>query len=230
MSNVAPSWMATVIWAAPNCLPSIGPEVQWVSVTAPTLRRALNSRPRDGGLDAKASLAGGQWERATDSSSPVSSANLGEWLELLRYGPSVDTLFWTQGGARPEFPVHLFSLLSGRVRRAAFVIDTWKPILSKIGMLAVAQRLDPCFVAFREGYEELRARFPGGRFEWLPFGIDTDVFDSMSQERPIFAFWMGRRYEPLHQAMIRYCADRGLEYRYRQPGQFPLKEAAPTQG
>ena len=48
-----PSWMATVIWAAPNCLPSIGPEVQWVSVTAPTLRRALNSRPRDGGLDAK---------------------------------------------------------------------------------------------------------------------------------------------------------------------------------
>jgi Glycosyl transferases group 1 len=155
---------------------------------------------------------------------PVSSANLGEWLELLRYGPSVDTLFWMQGGARPEFPVHLFSLLSGRVRRAAFVIDTWKPILTKIGMLAVAQRLDPCFVAFREGYEELRARFPGGRFEWLPFGIDTDVFDSMSQERPIFAFWMGRRYEPLHQAMIRYCADRGLEYRYRQPGQFHTAE------
>src|SRR3984893_10981055 len=45
--------MAAVIWAAPKCLPSIGREVQWVSVTAPTLRRALNSRPRDGGLDAK---------------------------------------------------------------------------------------------------------------------------------------------------------------------------------
>src|SRR5580704_18884241 len=45
--------MAAVIWAAPNCLPSIGPEVQCVSVTAPTLRRALNSRPRDGGRDAK---------------------------------------------------------------------------------------------------------------------------------------------------------------------------------
>src|ERR1700724_2832445 len=53
MSKVAPSWMAAVIWAAPNCLPSIGPDVQWVSVTAPTLRRALNTRPRDGGLDAK---------------------------------------------------------------------------------------------------------------------------------------------------------------------------------
>src|SRR6202011_32767 len=53
MSNVAPSWMAAVIWAAPKCLPSIGREVQWVSVTAPTLRRALNSRPRDGGRDAK---------------------------------------------------------------------------------------------------------------------------------------------------------------------------------
>src|ERR1700738_5153909 len=45
--------MAAVIWAAPKCLPSIGREVQWVSVTAPTLRRALNSRPRDGSRDAK---------------------------------------------------------------------------------------------------------------------------------------------------------------------------------
>jgi hypothetical protein len=124
---------------------------------------------------------------------------------------SVDTLFWIQASARPEFPVHLVSLLSGRVRRAAFVYDAFKPTLTKIGMLAVAQRLDPCFVAYREAYEELRARFPGGRFEWLPFGIDTDVFDSMSQERPIFAFWMGRRYEPLHQAMIRSIADWSID-------------------
>ena len=152
---------------------------------------------------------------------PLSRANFGEWLDVLRCGRSVDTLFWMQGSARPECPVHVVSLLGGRVRRAAFVIDAWKPALTKIGALAVVQRLDPCFVAYREAYEELRTRFPRGRFEWLPFGIDTDVFDSVSQQRPIFAFWMGRRYEPLHQAMIRYCADRGLDYRFRQPGEFP---------
>ena len=81
----------------------------------------------------------------------------------------------------------------GIARRTAFVVDAWRPALSKIGALAVAQRLDPCFVAFREGCGELSRRFPGGRFEWLPFGVDTDVFRPGPGEREIFAFWMGRR-------------------------------------
>ena len=152
---------------------------------------------------------------------PLSSAALREWPDILRICRSVDTLFWMQGSARPEFPVHLASLLSGRVRRAAFVIDPWRPALTKIGMLAVAQGLDPCFVSYHEAYEELRTRFPRGHFEWLPFGIDTDVFRPICHERRIFAFWMGRRYEPLHEALVRYCDERGLEYRFREPGVFP---------
>jgi hypothetical protein len=152
---------------------------------------------------------------------PLSSATLGEWSDILRTCRSVDTLFWMQGSARPEFPVHLASLLAGRVRRAAFVIDPWRPALTKIGMLSVAQGLDPCFVPYREAYEELSTRFPRGRFEWLPHGIDTEAFSPLCQERRIFAFWMGRRYQPLHDALVRYCADRGLEYRFREPGVFP---------
>jgi hypothetical protein len=31
---------------------------------------------------------------------------------------------------------------------------------------------------------------------------------------------MGRRYEPLHRALLRYCQERGLDYRYRQEGVF----------
>jgi len=82
--------------------------------------------------------------------------------------------------------------------------------------------LNPCFVAFREGYDELKKRFPRGRFEWLPWGLDTNVFDSYTDERPIFAYWMGRRYEQLHQAMIDYCAARGLVYRYTlRGGEYP---------
>jgi hypothetical protein len=126
-----------------------------------------------------------------------------------------------QSASRPENPIHLASLLRGKVRRSAFVVDAWKHLLTKIGSLAIVQHLDPCFVAFREGCEELKKRFPSGRFEWLPFGVDTDVFDSVPGERTVFAYWMGRRYEPLHQAMIRYCSERGLDYRYTQrPGEF----------
>jgi hypothetical protein len=182
----------------------LNPWVNWTTL-GPPLLRPLGASP-NANLIAPPYLA---------------SATLGEWRNVWRACRSVDTLFWMQGSARPELPLHLASLLSGRVRRAAFVVDPWKPALTKIGMLAVMQRLDPCFVPYREAYEELCTRFPQGRFEWLPFGIDTEAFSPMCSERPIFAFWMGRRYEPLHEAMIRYCADRGLEYRFREPGVFP---------
>jgi hypothetical protein len=152
---------------------------------------------------------------------PFGGTHISEWGAVAKRCMSAEALFWMQGSARPELPVHVASFLAGRAKRAAFVVDAWRPALTKIGLMAVAQRLDPCFVAYREAVEELRVRYPKGRFEWLPFGIDTDVFDSFSEERPIFAFWMGRRYEPLHQAMLRYCQARGLDYRYRQPGQFP---------
>jgi hypothetical protein len=152
---------------------------------------------------------------------PLSLSNVREWRRISGMVRQVDSLFWMQGSSRPELPVHILSILRGKVRRAAFVVDAWRPALTKIGTLSVIQQLDPCFVAFREGYEELTRRFPQGRFEWLPFGVDTSVFESNDEERSIFAFWMGRRYEPLHQALIRYCNDRGLEYRYRQSGIFP---------
>lgn len=152
---------------------------------------------------------------------PFRPVNLREWRNIQRRVHSADTLFWMQGASRPEAPVHFASFLGGRVRRSAFVVDAWKYLITKVGSLAVLQGLDPCFIGFREGCEELKKRFPQGHFEWLPFGVDTSVFDSVPGERPIFAYWMGRRHDPLHQAMIRYCSERRLEYRYtRRPGEF----------
>jgi Glycosyl transferases group 1 len=153
------------------------------------------------------------------------------WKERMRWKPvmkaiyKADTLFWMQISSRPEWPLFLPGLLRGPARRSAYVIDAWKPELTKIGTFAVLQGLDPCFVAFREAYLELKERFPLGRFEWLPFGVDTAVFDTFhpgldSDKRPIFAYWMGRRHEPLHQALVKYCAERGLTYRYPQKGEF----------
>jgi hypothetical protein len=156
---------------------------------------------------------------------PLNRAHLREWGKILGELGSVDTLFWMQMSSRPEWPIFLPSFLRGPVRRSAFIVDAWKQHLTKIGSLAVLQRLDPAFVPFREGYEELRKRFPRGRFEWLPFGVDTRVFDAVPGERPIFAFSLGRRYEPLHRALLDYCRERGLKYRYTQrPGEFSTEE------
>jgi Glycosyl transferases group 1 len=152
---------------------------------------------------------------------PLAKNRLPEWRPIMEKIWRSDTLFWMQISARPEWPLFLPSLLRGPVRRSAYVIDAWKPELKKIGLAAVTQRLNPCFVAFREAYLELKERFPLGKFEWLPFGVDTGIFDSAPDgERPIFAYWMGRRYEPLHLALIRYCAERGLDYHYPKPGEF----------
>jgi hypothetical protein len=151
----------------------------------------------------------------------LSFANRREWLRLALSTRGCDTVFWMQGSSRPEAPLWAISRSRQRVRRAAFVVDAWRPNLQKIGSLAVVQRLDPCFVAFREGYEELSRRFPKGRFAWLPFGVDTDTFRPTGVQRDVFAYWMGRRYEPLHQALLRYCEARGLVYRYtRRDGEF----------
>ena len=149
---------------------------------------------------------------------PFSWQRRGDWLAALRRVRQCDTLFWMQGSSRPELPLWALSASKPTIRRSAFVIDAWRPALIKIGMLAVTQRLNPCFVAFREAYEELGRRFPSGRFVWLPFGIDSDVFRPGAGDRDIFAYWMGRRHEALHRALLRYCQDRGLEYRYTPAG------------
>jgi len=155
---------------------------------------------------------------------PMAWSNSREWRNVLRECYSADTLFWMQGTGRPETPILVASLLRGLARRSAYVVDAWPYALTKIAALAIPQRLDPCFVAFREGCRDLKRRFPRGRFEWLPFGVDTAVFDSVPGERPIFAYWMGRRYEPFHQALIHYCSERGLVYGYHRSGEYTREE------
>jgi glycosyltransferase involved in cell wall biosynthesis len=161
-------------------------------------------------LEPLASYPGGQ----LIAPPPFRWARRGEWLAACRDLHQSDALFWMQSSSRPELPLWALSALKPTIRRSAFVVDAWRPALMNIGRLAVTQRLNPCFVAFREGCEELKRRFPRGRFEWLPFGVDTDIFRPGVGERDIFAYWMGRRHEALHRALRRYCEDRSLDYRY----------------
>ena len=184
---------------------NLDPWVNWTTL-GPPLLEALASHP-DACLIAPPPIERRHWRVWTDVASQTAWA---------------DTVFWMQGCARPELPIHLAASFRGPVRRSAFVVDAWRQDVGKIGALAVLQRLNPCFVAFHEGLMELRRRYPQGRFEWLPFGVDTKVFDSVSGPRPIFAYWMGRRAGALHQALVEYCSQRGLAYRYTlRSGEFP---------
>lgn len=152
---------------------------------------------------------------------PLRWRHRSDWLTAIRQFRQSDQVFWMQGSSHPEVPLWVLSATKPTIGRSAFVVDAWRPALTKIGLLAVAQRLDPCFVAFREAFDELKWRFPNGRFEWLPFGVDTDIFRPGDGEREIFAYWMGRRSARLHEALIRYCDERGFAYHYRRlDGEF----------
>ncbi len=149
---------------------------------------------------------------------PLAWERRSEWGRIRSQVKGCDALFWIQLAARPSGPIHVASYLNPRARRSNFVLDAWKPSLTKIGLIATVERLDPCFVAYREGMEELKRRFPLGKFVWLPFGASTDVFYPRKEEKSIFAFWLGRRYEPLHHALVAYCEARGLRYVYSKDG------------
>ena len=148
----------------------------------------------------------------------------GEWRTVRSEIKACDTLFRVQLRVAPIGAIHLASYLNLRARRSTFVLDAWKPSLSKIGIAATLERLDPCFVAYREAKTELERRFPLGKFVWLPFGAHTDIFYPRKERKSIFAFWMGRRHEPLHRALLAYCEARGLSYVYSKDGGLSTEE------
>jgi hypothetical protein len=145
---------------------------------------------------------------------PVAWKKFSAWRSVRSQVKACDTLFWLQLSARPAGAVHLASLSKLGARRANFVIDAWKPVVTKIGVAATLERLDPCFIAYLEATTELKRRFPLGKFVWLPHAGNTDIFYPRKEEKRNFVFNMGRRHEPLHQALLTYCAARGLNYFY----------------
>ena len=147
-----------------------------------------------------------------------------EWADVLSKAKGCDSLFWIQHSARPDLAIHAASYLNFRARRSNYVLDAWRPSLTKIGLVATLERLNPCFVAYREAKDELERRFPLAKFVWLPFGAHTDIFHPRKEAKSIFAFWMGRRHEPLHQALLAYCEARGLRYVYSKDAGLTTEE------
>jgi Glycosyl transferases group 1 len=151
-----------------------------------------------------------------------------EWGAVRSELKACDALFWVQLSSRPSGAIHFASYLNFGARRSNLIVDAWKSSLTKIGIAATIERLNPCFVAYREATEELQRRFPLAKFVWLPFGADTDTFYPRNEGKPIFAFSMGRRYEPLHRALLAYCEARGLRYVHSYGGGLSTEELGRT--
>jgi len=170
------------------------------------------------------SALGRQPDVLTISPPPLAWERRREWAKVRSKTKACDSLFWIQQSARPHNAIQAASYLNFRARRSNYVLDAWKGSLTKIGLVATVERLNPCFVAYREATDELRRRFPRAKFVWLPYGADTNTFYPRKEEKSIFAFWMGRRYEPLHQALLAYCEARGLRYVYSKDGGLSTEE------
>jgi hypothetical protein len=97
-------------------------------------------------------------------------------------------------------------------RRAMLTVDSWPSIQWQLAAYAKAQRLSHCFLNFRSSVLALKSIAPNRNFEWLPFGFNDDVFHDRALDRDIYALSVGRRFEPFHQALRRYCESRGLVY------------------
>jgi hypothetical protein len=145
---------------------------------------------------------------------PVAWSRRSAWKAIRSQVKTCDTLFWSQLSSRPAASIHLASLSRLSARRTNFIIDAWKPVVTKIGVAATIERLNPCFIAYLEATTELKRRFPLAKFVWLPHAGNTDIFYPRKGGKPNFAFYMGRRHEPLHQALVKYCEARGLKYFY----------------
>lgn len=146
---------------------------------------------------------------------PARSFDLKGLAGAVRSSYASNTLFGMQASARLETTLMLVSLARGLVRRTAFVVDPWRQVLDRIDLSARAQFLHRVFIPYHEAFDLLSARNPE-RYVYLPFGIDTDVFASHAPERDVDIFWMGRRYEPLHRAILDYSERNGLNYLFRE--------------
>jgi Glycosyl transferases group 1 len=157
---------------------------------------------------------------------PTIRAVLPAWLAAIRTVRKADTLFWIQLHLRPAGPVWALGYIKPRARRASLVLDPFPIILGDLPRYYRLCRLAHCFVAQRIPALSLAQSQTHQSYEWLPYGFNDRVFRDHGLERDVYAFWMGRRYASLHEALLRHCSEHGLDYQYLDPPNkaIPLDE------
>ncbi len=144
------------------------------------------------------------------------------WLSAIRTLRKADAVFWIQLHLRPPAPVWALAYTKPRARRTAFVVDSYPHYHFKLILYAKAQRLAHCLIDYRSSVLALKATAPSQPFEWLPNAFEPSVFHDRGLERDIYALWVGRRYEPFHESLSRFCAREGLKYEFLEPPGRPI--------
>lgn len=134
------------------------------------------------------------------------------WLSAIRVVRAADTVLWTQYHLRPDPSVWALGYVRPLARRAVLAVDTWQPVVRDLARIVAAQRVAICFVMFREAYTWIARHRPELRVVWLPFAVNDDLFHDRGCERDVFAFWMGRKHEPIRHALARFCSERDFTF------------------
>ena len=132
----------------------------------------------------------------------------------------VDALFAMNGKVRPSPEFQLAARLAQPQIKAVFYVDPWAHLLDRIAESDRKHTHHLAFIPYREAYEALSAGTGGARYRYLPFAADTRVFRPRGGERDIDIFWMGRRDEKLHRALLALSEKHGLNYQYRETTGF----------
>jgi hypothetical protein len=164
--------------------------------------------------DALASHPGATLVEGFSRRRPNGRARVPAWLAAIRTVRKADWVFWTQLHLRPALGVWALGYTRPLARRAMLAVEQWEHDIDNLARIVDAQRMSACFVIYRMSAVELERRYPELPFHRLPMGFNNRVFRDLGLERDIYAFWMGRRHEPLHEALRAHCDARGLVYRY----------------
>lgn len=143
------------------------------------------------------------------------------WLNAIRTIRKADAIFWPQMHLRPVTPVWASAYVQPFARRGTLAMDAWEPTIDNLGRILTAQRLFMAWVHYTEACDWLRAHHPALRLSWMRLGFNQNVFHDLGVERDIYALWVGRRLEPLHQALVEHCSNRGLVYRFSRAANDP---------
>jgi hypothetical protein len=176
-------------------------EVYWRNMTPP-LERALS------GISGVTVVAPPPLRR------PTFRADRPAWLASIRVVRQADAVLWMQMHLRPPLPIWALAYARPLTMRTMIVLDAWRQHLDNLALVVKRQHIRRCFVFYRQAADILAERYPQLGFSWLPVCVDTGVFRDLGRTRDIDFFWIGRRDEALHEALIAYCAERGLTYRY----------------
>lgn len=175
--------------------------------------------------DALASMPNATLVSGTLERHPSGRSRVPAWLAAVRTVRRADCVFWCQLHLKPGVASWALAYARPLAQRAIFALEQWEHEIDALARIVDAQRLTACFVIYRQAHEALVRRYPDLPFRRAPMAFNRSVFRDLELERDVYAFWMGRRHEPIHQALVEYCAARNLTYRYSRGQRDPATVA-----